>query len=184
MFYTTFFIGFILWLASSLMPAYGDVPTAKENCNHQNLAICEINGLTYHTPEPCKPPAKTIKPLGNVDCSRADPVQAQSKIQQSPPPIEKSAPIKDWFSIISIIIITMVMVLTWIVFSRRKKIPSLIVSGVALVVSYFIARIAFYAVFTHFSNHETAAPILMAFGAGFIVFLLSFAVLQIVIGKK
>jgi hypothetical protein len=44
--------------------AHGYVPMPEDFCNQRNMALCELNNIHYYTSDPCRPAAKTIKPLG------------------------------------------------------------------------------------------------------------------------
>ncbi len=167
--------------------AYAYVPTAEEACEYKNNAICELDGFPYYTTEPCKPPAKTIKPLGKVNCKAIQPPSPSSAVSSAendnPPKDIQSTP-KSWdknhiINVLYNIIYTSLFV--FIIFITHRKISNVVGSIVALAASYFIAKYAFFAAYANYSSHDTFGPMLIASAFGLMVFSMCFIVIKIII---
>ncbi len=80
--------GALLLLA--LPVCHADVPDAREACEHRNAALCETNGVTFMQPGPCPATAKTLRPPGHEDCSKALQTQSRATRAKSAPPATAS----------------------------------------------------------------------------------------------
>jgi len=178
---------------------HADVPDAHEACEYRNSALCEANGIAFIQNKPCPATAKTLRPLGHEDCSRA--LEAPPKVsraEQAPPP---AAPpqtdlayvgrIERW--LIPLLVIGGVLLLGGLALylllrKRRQKPQSAMSSGhpaivffaagsIGLVAAYHAAGAVFSHVDAGFSNHDSAGPVLIAGGAALLAFVL---VLQLV----
>jgi len=53
--------------------SYAYIPTAEQDCQFRNSAICELNGIQYYIDSDCPSAAKVIKPLGHERCDQSVP---------------------------------------------------------------------------------------------------------------
>ena len=190
--------GVLLLLA--LRVCHADVPDAREACEYRNTALCEANGITFVQNAPCPAGAKTLRPAGHEDCSKA--LQAPPKVgrtEPAPPPAKAAhtdlayvGQIERWLIPLVVIcggLLLGALALYLLLRKRRNKPQTATGSGsgsghpiivfftagsIGLVAAYHAAGAAFTHVDASFSNHDSAGPALIAGGAALLVFALVF----------
>lgn len=189
--------GMLLLLTLPL--CHADVPDAREVCEYRNSALCEANGITFIQTEPCPATAKTLRPLGHEDCSKA--LEAPPKVSRAEPVHPPAAPphtdlayvgrIERW--LIPLVVIGGGLLLgglaLYLLLRKRRQTrqtatnrdhPAIVIAGasaIGLVAAYHAAGAVFSHVDAGFSNHDSAGPVLIAGGAALLAFVL---VLQLV----
>lgn len=185
-----------VFLLLALRVCHADVPDAREACEYRNTALCEANGITFAQNAPCPAGAKTLRPAGHEDCSKA--LQAPPKVSRTepaPPPAKAAhtdlayvGQIERW--LIPLVVIGGGLLLgalaLYLLLRKRRDNPQtatgsghpIIVfftaGGIGLVAAYHAAGAAFTHVDAGFSNHDSAGPALIAGGAALLVFALVF----------
>jgi len=184
--------GALLLLA--LPVCHADVPDAREVCEHRNAALCETNGVTFMQVGPCPATAKTLRPPGHEDCSKAR--QAQPKATRAEPahPSAKAphtdlayiGQIERW--LIPLLVIGSDLLLgalaIYLLLRKRRQKPQAAASrghpaivffaagSIGLVAAYHAAGAVFAHVDAGFNNHDSAGPVLIAGAAALLAFAL------------
>ena len=189
------FIALGLALAAS-GSAQADIPTAEQECEGRNQAICEVNGLVYQQSQECPAETKTLRPLGKEDCHRAAistqnegrPANATQAAPPAPHPatatntptrpandMARYAATERWLMPLIVIgggaLLAVLILVALIRFFRAQRqtqgaivsflIKSLIASSVAARVAQAVLQQVFEELIGK-SNHDTAAPVLLA----------------------
>lgn len=186
----------VVFLLLALRVCHADVPDAREACEYRNTALCDANGITFVQNAPCPAGAKTLRPAGHEDCSKA--LQAPPKVSRTepaPPPAKAAHTDLAYFGQIERWLIPLVVIggglllgalaLYLLLRKRRNKPQTATGSGhpiivfftagsIGLVAAYHAAGAAFTHVDAGFSNHDLAGPALIAGGAALLVFALVF----------
>ena len=184
--------GALLLLA--LPVCHAEVPDAREACEHRNAALCETNGVTFMQAGPCPATAKTLRPPGHEDCSRA--LQAQPEATRAEPahPSAKVphtdlayvGQIERWLIPLMVIgggLLLGALAIYLLLRKRRQKPPIAASHGhpavvffaagsIGLVAAYHAAGAVFAHVDAGFNNHDSAGPALIAGGAALLAFVL------------
>jgi hypothetical protein len=184
--------GALLLLA--LPVCHADVPDAREACEHRNSALCETNGVTFMQVGPCPAIAKTLRPPGHEDCSRA--LQAQPKATRAEPahPSAKAphtdlayiGQIERWLIPLMVIgggLLLGALAIYLLLRKRRQQgqpvarrgHPAIVffaAGSIGLVAAYHAAGAVFAHVDGGFNNHDSAGPVLIAGGAALLAFVL------------
>lgn len=179
-------------LLLALPVCHADVPDAREACEYRNTALCEANGITFMQTEPCPAGAKTLRPPGREDCSRA--LEAPARVNRAEPaPSPAKAPhtdlayigqIERW--LIPLMVIGGGLLLgalaLYLLLRRRRQTrqtatngdhPAVVIVGasaIGLVSAYYAAGAVFSQVDAGFHNHDSAGPVLIAGGAALLAF--------------
>lgn len=182
--------GVLLLLTLPLCQAH--VPDAREACEHRNSALCESNGITFIQNEPCPAGAKTLRPVGHEDCSKA--LEAPPKVSRAepaPPPAKAVhtdlayiGQIERW--LIPLVVIGGGLLLgglaIYLLLRKRRQNPQtatssahpaavfLTAGAIGLVAAYHAASAVFSHVDAGFNNHDSAAPVLIAGAAALFAF--------------
>lgn len=170
------------------------VPDAREACEHRNTALCETNGVAFMQAGPCPATAKTLRPAGREDCSKASEAQpgispvepARSSVATPHTNFADIGRIERWLLPLLAIggglllggLVIFLLLRRW----RRKRqlrasdshpIPVLFGSAaVGLVAAYHVAGAVFAHVDAGFNNHDSAGPVLIAGAAALLAFAL------------
>ena len=184
--------GALLLLA--LPVCHADVPDAREACEQRNAALCEMKGVTFMQAEPCPATAKTLRPPGHEDCSRA--LQAQPKATRAEPAhppakvphtdLAYIGQIERWLIPLLVIgscLLLGALAIYLLLRKRRQKgqpaarggHPAVVffaAGGIGLVAAYHAAGAVFAHVDAGFNNHDSAGPVLIAGGAALLAFVL------------
>lgn len=186
----------VILLLLALPVCHADVPDAREACEYRNTALCEANGITFIQNDPCPAGAKTLRPPGHEDCSKAPEAPPRlSRAESAPPPAKGPhtdlayiGQIERW--LIPLLVIGGGLLLgglaLYLLLRKRREKPQFASGSGHPVIVFFTAgaiglAAAYHAagaVFSHvdagFSNHDSAGPALIAGGAALLVFALVF----------
>lgn len=191
-----FLVRGIALLLLTLPVCQADVPDARQACDYRNSALCEANGITFLQNAPCPAGAKTLRPPGHEDCTKA--LEAPPKIVRSEPaPSPAKAPHTDlaYIGQIERWLIPLVVIGGWLLLGglalylllRKRREEQKTASGsghpiivfftagaIGLVAAYHAAGMAFTQMDASFNNNDSAGPALIAGGAALLVFALVF----------
>lgn len=187
-----FLVRGIALLLLTLPVGHADVPDAREACEYRNSAQCEVNGITFLQKAPCPAGAKTLRPPGHEDCSKA--LEAAPRVSHAEPatPLAKAphtdlayiGQIERW--LIPLVVIGGGLLLSglalYLLLRKRRQTrqadtngdhPAIMVVGasvIGLVSAYHAAGAVFSHVDAGFNNHDSAGPVLIAGGAALLTF--------------
>lgn len=169
--------------------AVADVPTARQACELRNEAQCELNGVPFNSSQACPPGARTLRALGNEDCSR--PATAAPAPLAAPAGTIASAGdgtthvtvVVDngWLPIGAgwLVVVALLIVVAWrrgrrdVVTSTGEP-PSLArrlaATAVGLAATGAIAVQVFLTVLRHYGVADTAGPAIVGMLAGLVAF--------------
>ena len=179
---------------------HADIPTAEQDCQNRRSATCENHGLKYQLDGPCPSRDKTIKPFEAIDCSlpaikaRLSKSNAEAKTGShspiTPAPNSTTRP-EPLLTLVQALTLLFAMAMVVVLFRWQRNRGNS--TGVILVrwaikgIAGFLAGLAmalasFGYVMRHYHNADTAGPALIGFGAGFIAFFLTYAIVAFGVG--
>lgn len=190
----------VLLTGLSATGLHADIPTAEQNCQYRRSATCEIHDTTYQVDGPCPSRDKTIKHYEPVDCSlsainaRLSKSNVDSKAGSGSPVAPASnttAQSERQLPLVQALVLLFCLVAAAVYFLRQRNrgnstglilIRWAIKTIAGLLAGLATALASFGYVTRHYNNADTAGPVLLGFGAGFIAFFLTYSIVAVGIG--
>jgi len=182
--------GVLLLLALPVCQA--DVPDARQACQQRNAALCETNGVAFMPTGPCPATAKTLRPAGREDCSKASDAQpgigpvepARSPVAAPHTDFAYIGRIERWLLPLLVIggsLLLGALAIYLLLGQRRQKRQPRASDGhpvavpfgsaaIGLLAAYHAAGAVFAHVDAGFNNHDSAGPVLIAGAAALLAF--------------